>query len=142
MTSVKFIAFSGDNGRTKSQNIYGLCLPFKSNMNLPDIPFCLSLNNNRFQDEEEIIKTFFEIYPYFQSRNYIRLRGKCLLFIKTNNKKFIDLWQYLSKKEGVDVLFCYIDRKNIVNAQNKEVISVISSNPEKGYEYVFRDNEN
>lgn len=90
----------------------------------PDFPFCLCWANHSWSaiwvgDAKKIIieqtypgvddytKHFYELLPAFKDKRYITVNGKLLFSIFAPNaipdcKEFIDLWQRLAVKEGLD----------------------------------------
>lgn len=91
----------------------------------PDFPFCIAwanqtwqgtwhgLANNKILIEqtypgvEDHVAHFYSLLPAFRDKRYIEVSGKKLVFIFEpnsipNTKQFINLWQELSAKEGLE----------------------------------------
>jgi hypothetical protein len=94
----------------------------------PDFPFCLAWANETWQGfdfgangrnilieqkypgEKDIIDHFYKVLPALQDERYIRVDGKPLFYIYKpsflpNPKKFIEIWQNLAIKNGINELF-------------------------------------
>jgi hypothetical protein len=90
----------------------------------PDFPFCVAwakqtwegkwhgLSNDKilikqtYPGKNDYIAHFYSLLPAFQDKRYIEVKGKKVVFIFrpmdiTDPKKFIDIWQNLSIKEGL-----------------------------------------
>jgi hypothetical protein len=90
----------------------------------PDFPFCIAWANQTWQGTwhglannqvlieqsypgmEDHIAHFYSLLPAFRDKRYMEVNGKKLVFVFEpknipNTKQFIDLWQELSKKEGL-----------------------------------------
>lgn len=95
----------------------------------PDFPFCLGWANHSWSDKQfskegknklliaqtyggvdDYTEHFYKILPAFQDKRYIKVKNKPLFFIYDpydipDPEIFIDLWQNLAKKNGLDGLF-------------------------------------
>lgn len=94
----------------------------------PDFPFCLGWANETWQGfdfgtdgrnilleqkypgEDDIIAHFYEVLPAFLDSRYIKIDGKPLFYIYKpsqllNPKRFIEIWQALALKNGLNEIF-------------------------------------
>lgn len=124
-------------------------LPFNEVLRLgkPDFPFMLCWANEswhqkfwnkdgkgsskrilieqQYPGEKDHINHFYRLLPAFKDKRYIKIKGKIAFMIYTpenfpHTKKFIELWNSLAKKEGLEGFYFICQVRHNINSEKIE----------------------